>query len=605
MTTVRFSRWSLILMLVLLAFALPEAIRAQDAPEETETVVQVPAERSSPRATIKTFLTMFNDADDTGNQQSLDKAVATLDLSDIPKGIRNEVGEELAKKLKVGVLDKSGFIVYEDYSDQPDAAPHTILKVPAGEVTIAPDKNGDWKFTKETVASIDRLVEHFRDQDFAEGVQSTENLTLDSSWIQDLMPDVLRNSEFILKGWQWVAMAVLAMIGLLIDRIIVFFLMMLVAPRLERYRIETTQQGRAKLVRPLGLVAMAAFWRFNLPSLELPPQMLNAVYSIIVLIIGCSFILFLLRVVDVIAGHMSNWADKTASKFDDLLVPFVRKSSKIIIVIIGSLTILESLDLRPTSVIASLGLGGLAIALAAKDTVQNVFGSVTIIADRPFQIGDWIVAGDTEGTVESLGFRSTRVRTFYNSLVTIPNAILMNATVDNLGMRRYRRYKTALAITYNTPPERIEAFCEGIREIIREHPYTRKDYYHVYMHTFGAHSLDILVYMFFETPDWSTELRERHRFNIHVMELAERLGVEFAFPTQTLYLERGAGAAKPNDEAFLSREEVTGRLDQGRNTARELVGSTLHKGEVPPPVVINPPRANEPVEKQDHFDGEE
>jgi len=144
------------------------------------------------------------------------------------------------------------------------------------------------------------------------------------------------------------------------------------------------------------------------------------------------------------------------------------------------------------------------------------------------------------------------VCTFHNSVITIPNSKMVNTQVDNYGVRQYRRAKIMLSITYSTPPEKIDAFCEGIRELIRLHPYTRKDYYHVYFNKFGASSLDILLYLFFEVPDWSTELRERHRLFVDILRLADRIGVEFAFPTQTLWLERTGKAAPPAERVTVA-----------------------------------------------------
>ena len=159
-----------------------------------------------------------------------------------------------------------------------------------------------------------------------------------------------------------------------------------------------------------------------------------------------------------------------------------------------------------------------------------------MLVDRPFQIGDWVKIGNAEGTVEEIGFRSTRIRTFYNSRITVPNSNLVNASVDNLGARQYRRISCKIGVQYDTSPEKIDAFCEGIREIVRRHPYTRKDYYNVYFNEFADSSLNILLYVFHECPDWTTELRERHRLFVDIVRLAHRLGVEFAFPTQTLHV---------------------------------------------------------------------
>mgnify|MGYP001795668576 CR=1 FL=1 len=204
--------------------------------------------------------------------------------------------------------------------------------------------------------------------------------------------------------------------------------------------------------------------------------------------------------------------------------------------VIGVIYGAEALSIPIGPMIASLGIGGLAFAFAAKDTIENFFGSVAVLLDRPFSVGDWIVIDDVEGTVEDLGFRSTRVRTFYNSQVTVPNSTLVRAKVDNYGRRRYRRWKTHIGVQYDTPPGLLIAFTEGIRELVRTHPYTRKDYYQVWMHQWSASSMDVLLYVFFEVPDWNTELRERERLFIDIVRLADKLGVQFAFPTQTVHL---------------------------------------------------------------------
>ncbi|MEO1087164.1 MAG: mechanosensitive ion channel family protein, partial [Acidobacteriota bacterium] len=177
-------------------------------------------------------------------------------------------------------------------------------------------------------------------------------------------------------------------------------------------------------------------------------------------------------------------------------------------------------------------------ALAAQDTVKNLFGSLTVILDQPFSVGDWVKIGDIEGTVVELGFRSTRIKTFYDSTITLPNAGLISASVDNLGARTYRRWSTTLSLAYETPAEKVEAFCEGVRELVRKHPQTRKDSYQVYLNSFSAASIDVLLYIFFQTPDWAGELAARHRMALDIMRLAQSLGVEFAYPTQTLYLKR-------------------------------------------------------------------
>ncbi len=277
-------------------------------------------------------------------------------------------------------------------------------------------------------------------------------------------------------------------------------------------------------------------------------------------------------------------AAATATKFDDLLVPLFRKSLKIFVTVVGIVFLASVLKFNVTSLLAGLGLGGLAFTLAAQDSVKNLFGSMTVIMDRPFQVGDWVRIGSTEGSVEEVGFRSTRIRTFYNSRITVPNGTLISAVVDNMGARRYRRVKTMLSLTYDTPPEKIDAFCEGIRELIRRHPYTRKDYFHVYFNQFSASSLDVLLYTFLETPEWGTELREKHRLFNDILRLANRLKVEFAFPTQTLHLMKDEGG-EAVEAPYPVEDELTEALELGRTEARAIVAGTLGDPmRIPPPV---------------------
>ena len=177
------------------------------------------------------------------------------------------------------------------------------------------------------------------------------------------------------------------------------------------------------------------------------------------------------------------------------------------------------------------------VSLAAKDTISNLFGSLTVLLDRPFLIGDWVVIdGKIEGIVEEVGLRSCRIRTFYNSLVTIPNGLLTNAQIDNYGMRSHRRFTTTLTVQYDTKPEKINEFCDGIKKIILNQENIYKDNFHVYFNNMSAYSLDILLYVFFTVPTWGDELQERHRLLNKILSYGNEIGVDFAFPTQTLHV---------------------------------------------------------------------
>jgi len=351
-----------------------------------------------------------------------------------------------------------------------------------------------------------------------------------------LFPESFRKQHFILFDYQWICLLALIFLGFLADRLIRWILHSLTKTWFKLVGDKQVETAEWKLWKPLGLLTQALVWYCGTELLGLPEIVQTVLlYGLKVFtIIAAVWTGFL--VIDLISAFLARKALGTDTKFDDLLIPLVSKSLKVFVICIGAITCAQTFNLPIAGLLGGLGIGGAAIAFASKDAISNLFGSVTVLTDRPFEIGDWIKTEGVEGTVESVGFRSSRVRTFYNSLITLPNSRLTTAIVDNMGRRTYRRITATLGVQCDTRPEQIEAFCEGIRELIRRHPYTRKDYYHVYLNGFSDSSLDIMLYCFVQCPDWSVELREKHRLFVDIIKLAEGLGVSFAFPTQTLHM---------------------------------------------------------------------
>lgn len=274
-------------------------------------------------------------------------------------------------------------------------------------------------------------------------------------------------------------------------------------------------------------------------------------------------------------------ASRSDSKFDDILIPLLSKSAFILLYAMGIVYILHSLTINVTGIIAGLGIGGLAFAFAAKDTIANLFGSAMLVLDRPFDIGDYVVVGNIEGTIAEVGFRCTRIRTFEDSIVTMSNGQLMNTSIDNKGKRRYRRLVTTLGVEYDTPPEKIEAFCEAIRQLILEHKWTRKDNFHVYFTNFGASSLDIKMVVYWTTDDYAREQAEKHRLMVDILRVARELEVNFAFPTQTVHL---FNETKPQNQKSLEKY-----LDEAIERARNIAQR---------PLSLKNPRSNADDEEQ-------
>jgi len=246
---------------------------------------------------------------------------------------------------------------------------------------------------------------------------------------------------------------------------------------------------------------------------------------------------FLWRLIDGLSAHLSARAAQTDSTLDDQLVPFVTKTLKIFIVITAVLVIAQNMGYSISGLIASLGIGGIAVAMAARDTIANVFGSIMILVDRPFAIGDWIKAGDFEGVGEEIGFRSTRIRTFEHTLVNVPNSLLANMVIDNIDARSKRRIKMRIGLTYSTTPEQMQQAIEGIEAILEKHPGVDQDFKLVKFDEFTDSSLSIFLYYFSASKNWADYLQVRQEVNKRIMHLLESMQLDFAFPTRTLHVQ--------------------------------------------------------------------
>ena len=245
---------------------------------------------------------------------------------------------------------------------------------------------------------------------------------------------------------------------------------------------------------------------------------------------------FLWRLIDGLSAHLSARAAKTESSLDDQLVPFITKTLKIFIVITAVLVIAQNMGYSISGLVASLGIGGIAIAMAARDTIANVFGSVMILVDRPFTVGDWIKAGEFEGVVEEIGFRSTRIRTFEQTLVNVPNSLLANMVIDNIDARSKRRIKMRIGLTYATTPEKMQQAIEGIEAILVNHPGVDQQFKLVKFDEFADSSLSIFLYYFSASKNWAKYLQVRQEVNMQIMQLLESLQLDFAFPSRSIYM---------------------------------------------------------------------
>jgi MscS family membrane protein len=216
---------------------------------------------------------------------------------------------------------------------------------------------------------------------------------------------------------------------------------------------------------------------------------------------------------------------------------FLIKATKVFIITLGIVAFLQNLGINVSAFIASLGLGGLAFALAAKDTAANLFGGFAILTDNMFKIGDWIKVGSVEGTVEDIGMRTTKVRAFDKRLIILPNATIANSAVDNFSRRDRRRIVMKLGLVYSTSPETMNKILKETREMLQNHPLIHDEPLFVYFDEFGDSSLNMFFYLFTKTAVWEEYLQIKEDINLKIIDIVHRNGSDFAFPSQSIYFE--------------------------------------------------------------------
>ena len=247
---------------------------------------------------------------------------------------------------------------------------------------------------------------------------------------------------------------------------------------------------------------------------------------------------FIVKLVSIVDFKLKNWAASTDNAIDDVLAPLAGRTLRVFIVIIGSVLIIQNLtgvEIGP--LLASLGIGGIAIAFAAKDSIANFFGTLTILFDKPFQLGERITIDNYDGVVEDVGFRSTRIRTLTGHLVTIPNDKIVNTGVENIGKRPHIRWLTNITITYDTAPDKVEKAVAIIKELLNEHEGMHPDFPpRVYFNGFNDWSLNIMLIAWYHPADYWAMQEWQQRTCLGILRRFNDEGIDFAFPSRTVYL---------------------------------------------------------------------
>ena len=530
-----------------------------------------PIDTSSPRATLQGFLEFMNKGFGAGvglvdsylassnpyltpEQMAAihdamhlqESAQRSLDLSELPPATVHESSRRLAIQLKE-VLDRIALPPVESIPDAQTMAKAEFKRwtIPGTEIQIAQVKTGPragaYLFTPETLSRLPEFYAKVRDlpykpgasvgwYDFSTyspvGVAMALHRILPPRWLLDTPQHRTRTLFLDQPVWRWLSILVVLGAG---------FAAVRWSFRLSSYWANREPARKwVELLRPLSIVLVTPFAVVILAEVL---RVSGTLYEVATRSLWTVFFLALTWLVwvagGVVAESLISVEKLRTSSIDSQLVRLMLRLLTIVVAIAILVRGADRIGLPAYSVLAGLGVGGLAVALAAQQTLANLLGSLIIMFEKPFAIGHAIKLKDFEGTVESVGFRSTRIRTPSNSLVTIPSSQLVNSPIDNMELRQYRQVRTILNLTYDTPHGKIEDFLEGIKHILLTHPNTRKDNIQAVLYDLGPDSLNILLNFFLQVPNRAAELNERERVLLDILILAEAKDICFATPPET------------------------------------------------------------------------
>lgn len=492
---------------------------------------------ASPRAALREFAAAARAGDYA-------EAAAYLDLRHLSPSERAAGAPALARRVK-SLLDRTLWVELDALSDASegdleDGLPRSRERI--GEIARSGERldvelerspRGTarplWRIASPTLLAMSPLLER-------------------SPWIEDRLPAAWVETRFLeIAAWQWLALPLLALAAWLAARVIVFAVSRPL--RALARRVLGDDHGFADSTRaPERLLVGALLFRAGLRAVALALPVQEALALAASALTWLAVVWLGARVADVAADRLGERLHASGRTSAASLLPLATRIVKVLLGALAALAVLQSFGVNVTGILAGLGVGGLAVALAAQKTVENLFGGVSLVADQPVRVGDLCRFGDRVGTVEAIGLRSTRVRTLDRSVITIPNADFSALQLENLAERDRILLRVMLGLRYETTPAQLRHVIGALRQLLADDPRIEPTHARVRLVGFGAYSLDVEVSGYVLTADADAFAGIREELLLAMMDLVAASGSGFAFPSQTIY-----GAADPGIDTARAR----------------------------------------------------
>jgi len=501
-------------------------------------------EGSSPTATPNGSLqaaprTVMLDYLEACRANDYERAAQYLDLRTVPTAARAKQGPVLARELKT-VLDRELWVDIDKLSDAPegesdDGLPPRqdlvgTINTAKGAVPILLERVHDdgawtWKIASSTVARIPALYKEFGYGELGQ-----------------YLPNVFFEIHFLeMQLWQWIGLLVLILVAAALSWVVTLVITQALRPIIARSRTKLDDRVLSLASAPLRvLVAVLLFAAGTYPlALAVPVQAFFVAAQKALTVIAVTWLL--IRLVNLAAGAVEQWMLERGQAMALSVVPLGRRTVQVLIVGAAALAVLQNFGINVTGILAGLGIGGLAVALAAQKTVENLFGGVTLIMDQPVRVGDFCRFDGKVGTVEEVGLRSTRVRTLDRTVVTIPNSSFSAMQLENFSKRDRIWFHPTIGLRYETTPDQMRYILIELKKMLLGHPKVDPDPARPRFSGFGAYSLDVDIFAYVKTSDYGEYLAIQEDLLLRIMDIVEASGSGFAFPSQTIYAGKDDG----------------------------------------------------------------
>jgi MscS family membrane protein len=509
--------------------AEPAATPKATAVEPTATIPEDEFGRGSPRSSVRGYLTACREGD-------YEKAANYLDLRRIPGE-----GPALARQLRT-VLSRTLWVDIELLSPEhkgrsndglpPNRERLGTIDTKEGKVDIllqlVPRGDGVtiWRIAGVTVAQVPDLYE-----EFGYGV------------FERFLPEFFFEIQFLdIALWQWIGLLVLVLLAAVASWLLTVVAVRALKPLAARTKTPIDDRLLSEAPGPIRLAMAVVVFHLGLLWLGLGVEaraFLSRFLSGLLIIVAVTWLL--VRLTDVLSSIANERLLKQGRVSATALVPPGRKFVKALIIVFASVAILNNFGFNVAALVAGLGVGGIAVALAAQKTIENLFGGIVLYSDRPVRVGHFCRFGDKLGTVEEIGIRSTRIRTLDHTVISVPNATFSNMEIDNITARERIRLLAVITVRYETTPDQLRYILVEIRKLLYSHERVIPDTPRVRFINFGAYSLDIEVLAYVNTIDWAEFLGIREDIFLRIIDIINASGTGFAFPSQTLYMGKDDG----------------------------------------------------------------